>query len=64
MAFSNIRYGHGVIKEVGKDMANFKAKKVLLMTDKNVSRPTVMISLNVITVFHELLRFGITSWLP
>lgn len=36
MAFSNIRYGHGVIKEVGKDMANFKAKKVLLMTDKNL----------------------------
>ena len=36
MAFSNIRYGLGVVKEVGKDFKNMKAEKVLLMTDKNV----------------------------
>lgn len=37
MAFSNIRYGTGVLSEVGKDLKNIKAEKVLLMTDDNVS---------------------------
>ena len=36
MAFSNIRYGCGVTKEVGYDLINMKASNVLLMTDKNV----------------------------
>ena len=36
MACSNIRYGFGVSKEIGKDLVNLKSKKVLIVTDKNV----------------------------
>ena len=35
--YSLIRYGPGVTKEVGFDFKNMKAKKVLLLTDKNLS---------------------------
>uniref|UniRef100_F7A9V2 Hydroxyacid-oxoacid transhydrogenase, mitochondrial n=3 Tax=Ciona intestinalis TaxID=7719 RepID=F7A9V2_CIOIN len=38
MACSNIRYGPGVSREVGKDLANMKAKKVMLVTDKNLEQ--------------------------
>ena len=37
MSASNIRYGPGVTREVGMDFKNLKAKRVLLMTDKNLS---------------------------
>ena len=36
MACSNIRYGPGVTQEVGMDLANMKAKKVGVYTDKTV----------------------------
>ena len=37
MACSNIRYGPGVTQEVGMDLANLKAKKVGVYTDKTVA---------------------------
>lgn len=37
MACSNIRYGVGVTQEVGMDLANLKAKKVGVYTDKTVA---------------------------
>jgi len=37
MASSSIRYGEGVTKEVGMDLANIGAKKVCVMTDTNVA---------------------------
>ncbi|KAK3596175.1 hypothetical protein CHS0354_010711 [Potamilus streckersoni] len=40
MACSNIRYGPGVTKEVGMDLQNLGAKKVCLMTDKNLRKLT------------------------
>ncbi|XP_054841589.1 hydroxyacid-oxoacid transhydrogenase, mitochondrial isoform X1 [Eublepharis macularius] len=36
MAISNIRYGEGVTKEVGMDLQNLNARKVCVMTDKNL----------------------------
>lgn len=36
MASSTIRYGKGVTKEIGMDMANMKAKYVCVMTDPNL----------------------------
>ncbi|XP_046884319.1 hydroxyacid-oxoacid transhydrogenase, mitochondrial [Hypomesus transpacificus] len=38
MASSNIRYGEGVTQEIGMDLQNMGARKVCLMTDKNLSR--------------------------
>ncbi|KAJ7338884.1 hypothetical protein JRQ81_012786 [Phrynocephalus forsythii] len=38
MAVSNIRYGMGVTKEVGMDLQNLGARKVCVLTDKNLSR--------------------------
>ncbi|CAD5117205.1 DgyrCDS6002 [Dimorphilus gyrociliatus] len=37
VAASNIRYGPGVTKELGMDLKNLGAKKVLLMTDKTIA---------------------------
>jgi len=37
MASSNIRYGEGVTREIGMDLQNMGARKVCLMTDKNLS---------------------------
>ncbi|XP_063073125.1 hydroxyacid-oxoacid transhydrogenase, mitochondrial [Engraulis encrasicolus] len=37
MASSNIRYGEGVTQEIGMDMVSMGAKKVCVMTDKNLS---------------------------
>lgn len=42
MACSNIRYGPGVSQEVGKDLINLRAKKVLVVTDKNVAKLPIM----------------------
>ncbi|PWN48123.1 putative alcohol dehydrogenase [Violaceomyces palustris] len=42
LAASNIRYGEGVTKEVGMDMANLKAKKVGVFTDTTVRGLTAM----------------------
>ncbi|KAF7234933.1 Hydroxyacid-oxoacid transhydrogenase, mitochondrial [Varanus komodoensis] len=38
MAVSSIRYGKGVTKEVGMDLQNLGARKVCVMTDKNLSQ--------------------------
>ena len=38
MAASNIRFGPGVTKEVGMDFKNMGAKKVCVVTDKNVAK--------------------------
>ncbi|NXJ71242.1 HOT protein, partial [Rostratula benghalensis] len=47
MAISNIRYGEGVTKEVGMDLQNLGARRVCLMTDKNLSQlPPVNAVLN------------------
>merc|ERR1719188_632069 len=50
MGCSNIRYGHGVTREVGMDFANMKAKKVGVYTDKNVARlPAMKIAVDSLT---------------
>ena len=47
MASSNIRYGPGVTKEVGMDLANMNAKHVGVYTDKNLlSLPTMKVVLD------------------
>ncbi|KXJ20076.1 hydroxyacid-oxoacid transhydrogenase, mitochondrial [Exaiptasia diaphana] len=38
MASSSIRYGEGVTREVGMDFQNMKAKKVCVVTDKQLSK--------------------------
>ncbi|XP_062920487.1 hydroxyacid-oxoacid transhydrogenase, mitochondrial isoform X1 [Mobula hypostoma] len=38
MACSNIRYGEGVTNEVGMDLQNIGARKVCVMTDKNLAK--------------------------
>ncbi|KAI6074971.1 Hydroxyacid-oxoacid transhydrogenase, mitochondrial [Aix galericulata] len=54
MAVSNIRYGEGVTKEIGMDLKNLGAKKVCLMTDKNLSQlPPVN------AVLNSLAKYGI-----
>ncbi|KAG0271941.1 Hydroxyacid-oxoacid transhydrogenase, mitochondrial [Linnemannia exigua] len=42
MASSTMRFGEGVTREVGQDLANMKAKKVLVMTDPNIAKLPVM----------------------
>ncbi|XP_067934308.1 hydroxyacid-oxoacid transhydrogenase, mitochondrial-like [Watersipora subatra] len=42
MACSNIRFGEGVTQEVGYDFANMKAKRLAVVTDKNISKLPVM----------------------
>ncbi|KAM7175053.1 hydroxyacid-oxoacid transhydrogenase, mitochondrial isoform 3-T4 [Macrochelys suwanniensis] len=50
MAVSNIRYGEGVTKEVGMDLQNLDARKVCVMTDKNLCQlPPVKAVLNSLT---------------
>ncbi|XP_074843225.1 hydroxyacid-oxoacid transhydrogenase, mitochondrial [Carettochelys insculpta] len=50
MAVSNIRYGEGVSKEVGMDLQNLGARKVCVMTDKNLCQlPPVKAVLNSLT---------------
>ncbi|XP_074997832.1 hydroxyacid-oxoacid transhydrogenase, mitochondrial [Calonectris borealis] len=47
MAISNVRYGEGVTKEIGMDLQNIGARRVCLMTDKNLSQlPPVNAVLN------------------
>ncbi|KAI8922372.1 alcohol dehydrogenase [Powellomyces hirtus] len=38
MATSTIRYGKGVTREVGMDVANMKSKKAVVFTDSNVAK--------------------------
>ena len=38
MATANIRFGPGVTREVGMDLADCGAKRVMLLTDPNLSR--------------------------
>mmetsp|Transcript_1437 Transcript_1437/g.1615 ORF Transcript_1437/g.1615 Transcript_1437/m.1615 type:complete len:455 (+) Transcript_1437:74-1438(+) len=38
MATSNVRYGKGVTREVGKDMVHLKCSKVAVFTDKNIAK--------------------------
>ncbi|KZF21118.1 NAD-dependent methanol dehydrogenase [Xylona heveae TC161] len=42
MASSNIRFGPGCTKEVGMDMKNLGAKKVMVVTDANVAKLDAM----------------------
>jgi hydroxyacid-oxoacid transhydrogenase len=42
MASSTMRFGEGVTCEVGQDLVNMKAKKVLVMTDPNIAKLPVM----------------------
>ena len=37
MASSNIRYGPGATREIGMDLADMGVKKVLVVTDPNLS---------------------------
>ncbi|XP_029867388.1 hydroxyacid-oxoacid transhydrogenase, mitochondrial isoform X2 [Aquila chrysaetos chrysaetos] len=54
MAISNIRYGEGVTKEIGMDLQNLGARRVCLMTDKNLSQfPPVN------AVLNSLAKYGI-----
>ena len=51
---SLIRYGPGVTKEVGFDFRNMKAKKVLLLTDKNLaSLPPVQQAMESLGTFFK-----------
>jgi len=51
MASSNIRFGEGVTREIGMDLINMGARKVCLMTDKNLSSlPPVKAVLESMTV--------------
>jgi hydroxyacid-oxoacid transhydrogenase len=38
MAASNIRYGHGTTQELGMDLADIGIKRVMVLTDPNLSR--------------------------
>lgn len=42
MAASSIRFGEGCTTEVGMDLKNLGAKKVVVVTDANISRLHVM----------------------
>lgn len=42
MASSTMRFGEGVTREVGQDLANMQAQKVLVMTDPNIAKLPVM----------------------
>lgn len=42
MAASSIRFGPGATKEVGMDFTNLGAKKVMVVTDKNVAKLDAM----------------------
>ncbi|KAG0247447.1 Hydroxyacid-oxoacid transhydrogenase, mitochondrial, partial [Mortierella polycephala] len=42
IASSTMRFGDGVTREVGQDLVNMKAKKVLVMTDPNIAKLPVM----------------------
>jgi hydroxyacid-oxoacid transhydrogenase len=42
MAASSIRFGPGCTKEVGMDMKNLGAKKVMVVTDSNVKKLEAM----------------------
>ncbi|GJJ72101.1 hydroxyacid-oxoacid transhydrogenase [Entomortierella parvispora] len=42
MASSTMRFGEGVTREVGQDLVNMNAKKVLVMTDPNIAKLPVM----------------------
>ncbi|XP_064243923.1 hydroxyacid-oxoacid transhydrogenase, mitochondrial isoform X1 [Passer domesticus] len=54
MAISNIRYGEGVTREIGMDLQNLGARRVCLMTDKNLSKlPPVN------AVLNSLAKYGI-----
>ncbi|TDH06408.1 hypothetical protein EPR50_G00132840 [Perca flavescens] len=55
MASSNIRYGDGVTAEIGMDLQNLGARKVCVMTDRNLSRLPPVAS-----VLASLSRSGVT----
>jgi hydroxyacid-oxoacid transhydrogenase len=42
LAASSIRFGPGCTQEIGMDLKNMKAKKVLVVTDKNVLKLDAM----------------------
>ncbi|KAJ8267912.1 hypothetical protein COCON_G00130840 [Conger conger] len=58
MACSNIRYGEGVTREIGMDLQNMGARKVCLMTDRNLSRlPPVTAALESLTKHGVAYKF-------
>ena len=58
MAASNIRFGSGVTREVGMDLADHKVRRAMVLTDPNLSRlapvQTVLQSLEDEGVEYEL----------
>ena len=42
MAASNLRYGPGSTHEVGMDLSDMKAKKVLILTDTNIAQTPIL----------------------
>jgi len=58
MSASNIRFGPGVTREVGMDLADLKVKRVMVVTDSNLARlapvATVLESLDREKISYEL----------
>ncbi len=54
MSASNIRFGPGVTREIGMDLADLKAKRVMVVTDPNLAK-----LLPVATVLESLANEGI-----
>lgn len=58
MISSTVRYGEGVTKEIGMDMANMKAKNVCVVTDQNLAKlPPVKAVLDSLT--KNKINFGL-----
>src|SRR5499433_1395553 len=58
LAASSIRFGRGVTREIGMDLAEMQAKRVMVLTDPNLARlapvATVLESLRENRIFHKL----------
>src|SRR2546426_3916839 len=58
LASSSIRFGRGVTREIGMDLAEMQAKRVMVLTDPNLAKlqpvATVLESLRENRIFHKL----------
>src|SRR5712672_3332315 len=58
LASSSIRFGPGVTREIGMDLAEMQAKRVMVLTDPNLAKlapvATVLESLRENRIFHKL----------